>query len=307
LLLFVICFLKLLEDPSLIQHIKTSFLEIPHPIISKKSAGAGNKRSGNNPACAVLDQDILEIKLVPHVQCEELDMVSPSNSSNGFEPNQPAEDSFLVEGMNGGASQVQSWQFMDEEFSNCVHHSMNSSDCISQTFVEPEKAVSVPKGELVNDHCLQDLQECTHTKMCLLDLRSNDLHYQTVLSSLLKSSHQLILGPCFQNYQQESSFVSWNKKGLAHCQNPGGETPQKLLKKVLFVVPRMHVGGLLDSPEDNGIKDVVWRPEADEIGMNHALTERRRRGKVNERFFILKSMVPSISKVVETPFPGSWQ
>jgi len=78
-------------------------------------------------------------------------------------------------------------------------------------------------------------------------------------------------------------------------------------KKVLFVVPRMHVGGLLDSPEDNGIKDVVWRPEADEIGMNHALTERRRRGKVNERFFILKSMVPSISKVVETPFPGSWQ
>lgn len=303
----MICFLKVLEDPSLIQHIKTSFLEIPHPIISKKSAGAGNTRNDNNPACAVFDQDILDTKLIQHVQCEELDMVSPNNSSNGFETNQPAEDSFLVEGMNGGASQVQSWQFMDDEFSNCVHHSMNSSDCISQTFVEAEKAVSVPKGELVNDHCLQDLQECNHTKMSLLDLRSNDLHYQTVLSSLLKSSHQLILGPCFRNYQQESSFVSWNKKGLAHCQNPEGGTPQKLLKKVLFVVPRMHVGGLLDSPEDNGIKDVVWRPEADEIGMNHALAERRRREKLNERFSVLRSMVPSISKVVETPFPGSWQ
>ncbi|XP_059444029.1 transcription factor EGL1 [Corylus avellana] len=285
-----------LEDPSLIQHVKTSFLEIPHPIISKKSAGAGNTRNDKNPACAVLDQDILDTKLVPHVQGEELDMVSPNNSSNGFEPNQPAEDSFLVEGMNGGASQVQSWQFMDEEFSNCVHHSMNSSDCISQTFVEPENDVSVPKGEQVNDHCLQDLQECNHTKMCFLDVRSNDLHYQSVLSSLLKSSHQLILGPYFRNYQRESSFVSWNKKGLAHCQNPGGETPQKLLKKVLFVVPRMHVGDLFDSPEDNGIKDVVWRPEADEIGMSNALAERGQKEKLNERFFTLKSMVPSISK-----------
>lgn len=284
-----------LEDPGFIQHIKTSFLETPYPIVSKKCLGAGNTRNDKNVVCAVLDQDILDTKLT-HLGCEDLDIISPNNSSNGFETNLPAEDSFVIEGKNGGASQVQSWQFMDDEFSNCVHHSMNSSDCISQTFVDPEKPVSAPKGELVNNYCLQDLQECNHTKMNLLDLRSDDVHYQSVLSSLLKSSHQLILGPQFRDCHQESSFVSWNKGGLAHCHNPVGGTPQKLLKKVLFEAPRMYVDDLLESPEENGNKDGALRPDADEVVMNHALAERKRREKLNERFFILRSMVPSISK-----------
>lgn len=277
-------------------------MEIPYPASSsKKSLGAGITRNANTPTCALIDQDIL----VPHVGCEELDIVSLDNSSNGFEANPAAEASFMVDGMNGGASQVQSWQFMDDELSNCLHQSMNSSDCISQTFVEPGKAVSASKAVVVNDHCLQDLQKKNHTKLNLLDLRSDDLHYQCVLSSLLKSSHQLILGPCVRNYHHESSFVMWNSGGLAHFQNPGGKTPQKLLKKVLFTVPRMHVDVFPESPEDNGFKDGVWRPEADEISMNHALAERKRREKLNERFFILRSMVPSISKVVETPFSGT--
>lgn len=285
-----------LEDPSFIKHVKNSFLEIPHLTISKKSTGAGNTRNDNGPAYAVLDQDILDTKLVPQVQCEEFDIVSPNNGSNGFDHNQEAEDSHFVEGMNGVASQVQSWQFMEEEFSNCVHHSMNSSDCISQTVVETERAVTSPKGELVNDHCLQDLHECNHTKMDLLDIQGNDLHYQSVISSLFRSSHQSILGPRFQNYQQESSFVSWKKKGFAYGHNPAGGIPQKLLKKVLFVVPRMHVGRMLNSPDDNGFKDVPWKPEADEIGISHALAERKRREKLNERFLILRTMVPSVGK-----------
>ncbi|KAG6636782.1 transcription factor EGL1-like [Carya illinoinensis] len=288
---------QVLEDPSLIQHIKTSFLEIPYPaFISKKYTGAVHTRHGNGPACTVFDQDIPENKLISYVGCEDFGIVSPNDNSNGFEPNQPEEGSFMVEGIIGGASQVQSWQFMDDELSNCVLHSMNSSDCISQTFVEPEKAVFTPKSELVKEDCLQDFQEYNHTKMNPLDLQSDDLHYQSALSSLLKSSHQMILGPCFQKYHHESSFVSWNKGGLANFQNPGGRTPQNLLKKVLLAVPHMHVGGSLESLEDNGNKDGVWRLGADDIGVNHAVAEKKRREKLNERFFILRSMVPSINK-----------
>ncbi|XP_040990256.1 transcription factor EGL1 isoform X2 [Juglans microcarpa x Juglans regia] len=288
---------SVLEDPSLIQHVKTSFLEIPYStIISRNSMmGAGSTMIDNNPACTVLDQDILQNKLISYVGSEELGInVSPNNSSNGFELSQPAEGSFMVEGINGGASQVQSWQFVDDEFSNCVLHSMNSSDCISQTFVEPEKAISTPKGELAKQPCLQDLQECNHTKMNSLVFRSDDLHYQGVLSSLLKSSHQSILGPCFKNYHHESSFSLWNKGDLENFQRGG--TPQMLLKKVLIAVPQMHAVGLPESPEDICKRDEVWRPEADEIGANSALAERRRREKLNERFLILRSLVPSISK-----------
>ncbi|XP_015870213.3 transcription factor EGL1 [Ziziphus jujuba] len=280
-----------MEDPDIIQQIKTSILEIPYPIVSRNAnLCAANARND-------LDHDPVETKSVPVLGSDELDMASPNDNSDGFEPIQLADDSLIIEGINGGASQVQSWQFMDDdEFSNCIPHSMDSSDCISQTLLNPEKPASGPKSEMVGDHQLQDLQDCNHTRLSALDLHSNDVHYQGVLSALLKSSHQLLLGPLFQNSHQESSFISWKKGGFVKCPKPRGEISQNLVKKVLFEVPRMHAACRLESPEDNGNRDGVWRPEADEIGMNHALSERRRREKLNKRFSILKSLVPSISK-----------
>ncbi|KAJ0105742.1 hypothetical protein Patl1_17720 [Pistacia atlantica] len=286
---------RVLEDPGFIQHIRTSFLETPYPMVSSKSTGAGNVRSDKDFACAVVDPQMLESTMVPVVGCEVLEMASPS-SSNGIEPNQPAEDSFMVEGINGVASQVQSWQFLDDEFSNCVHHSMNSSDCISQTFVDPGKVVSAPVDDNTIDQCLQEVQECNHTKLTSLDPGSKDLHYQTVLSAVLKTSHQLILGPQYHNCNHESSFVGWKKGGTMNGLIQRDVVPQKLLKKILFEVPRMNNNRLVDSPEDNGIKDSLWRPEADEFASSHALSEKLRRDKLNERFIILKSIVPSISK-----------
>ncbi|XWS49952.1 hypothetical protein CRYUN_Cryun12cG0046700 [Craigia yunnanensis] len=287
----------ILEDLSLIQHIKTSFLDAPQPIVSNKSISVdGSTGNDKDLSCPALDPQILDTKLSPFLGCEQLEMASPNDSSDGFEPNQPAEGSFMVEGINGGASQVQSWQFMDEEFSNCVHHSLNSSDCISQTFVDHGNVVPLCQGEK-DDNGLQDVQESHQAKLTSLDLRSDDLHYQTVISALLKSSHQLILGPNFQNSNHESSFVSWKTNGVVKSQKATDETPQKLLKKILFEVPLMHDKELLESPEDNGVRDAAWRPEADEISAgNHLLSERRWAEKLYERFMILKSLVPSNSK-----------
>ncbi|KAK2664096.1 hypothetical protein Ddye_002670 [Dipteronia dyeriana] len=288
-----------LEDHSFIQQIKSSFLEIPYPIISKmSSSSAVNMRNTKDLVRSALDPKILDTTMVPVVGCEVLEMASPNDSSNGIEPDQqPAEDSFMVEGINGVASQVQSWQFLDDEFSNCIHHSMNSSDCISQTFVDPGKVLSASKDDIkAIDKCSHEVQERKDTKLTSLDLRGNDLHYQSVLSALLKTSHQL--GPKFQNCDQESSFCSWKKGGLMmNCKIKRDGITQKLLKKILFEVPRMNNDRLLESPEDNCIKNDVYRPEADEIAANlHVLSERKRREKLNERFITLKSLVPSISK-----------
>nr|QEA69212.1 MYC36 [Hevea brasiliensis] len=278
----------IMEDPSLIQHVKTSFLEIPYPIVATKT----NTRSDKELAGTAFDQEILEHKLIPVAGCDELDAVSLNDSSN----NQPEEDSFMFEGINEGASQVQSWQLMDDGFSNCVHNSLNSSDYISQSTVDPVKNAPVPNNETVNNHCLQDVQDCNHTKLTALDLRRDDFHYHSVLSSILKTSHPLILGPHFQNCNKVSSFVSWKK---VHYQKSKGAPSQKLLKKILFEVPWMNVSALPDSSGDNSNKIGVWRPEADDISANHILVERKRREKLKERFMILKSIVPSINKVDE--------
>ncbi|KAH1106220.1 hypothetical protein J1N35_009988 [Gossypium stocksii] len=281
-----------LEDLSLIQRVKTLFLDDPQPIVSNRSIQVDGMN--NDLACPALDPLIFATKLSPILGCEQLEMVSPDDSPDGLEPQQSREDSLLVEGINGGASQVQSWQFMDEEFSNCVHHSLNSSDCISQTIADHRKVVPLCRGE--NDNGLQDVEECNQTKLTSFDRQNDDWHFHDVLSALFKSSHPLILGPQFQNSNKESSFIRWQKNGLAKPQKERDETPQKLLKKILFLVPHMHDRGLIESPETNAVRDAAWRPAADEICGNHTLSERKRREKINKRLMILKSLVPANNK-----------
>ncbi|KAJ6705557.1 TRANSCRIPTION FACTOR EGL1 [Salix purpurea] len=280
---------QVLEDPSLIQHIKTSFLEIPCTVAAKHSSAKSDKEL----ASATLNREIQDTKPVSGIRRGELDIVSPNDNSN----DQAATDSTMAEGLNGGTSRVQSWEFMDDDFSNCVHHPLNSSDCVSQTIVDPVKLVPVLKDGKVNDQSLQDVQDCNHKKLTASKLQSDDLHYQSVLSCLSKTSHPLILRPNVQYCHQEPSFVSWKKAGLMHSQKLKSGNPQKLLKKILFEVPRIHVDGLLDSPENNRDKVVGGMPDADEIDASHVLSEKRRREKLNKSFMILKSIVPSISKV----------
>ena len=280
-------FVKVSEDQSLIQQIRTSFLDILETNVPNKEG----------VACVAFDHNAHGLKLTPEVVGYELiNITSPNSSSNALQANQPADEAFTAERINGSASKVQSWQVMDDELSNCIHNSMNSSDCLSQTFASPERIAFVPKGGHPTGHCAQDLQDCNNPKTTSADLPSDDKHYQRLLSALLKRPDQLIMGMHTRNFRQESSFVIWKQRGLVGYQSSRGGTPQKLLKKVLFEVPRMSMDGLLESQEENDSKEEM-RPEVDEIGMNHVLSERRRRAKLNERFFTLRSMVPTITKV----------
>ncbi|XP_010241899.1 PREDICTED: transcription factor GLABRA 3-like isoform X2 [Nelumbo nucifera] len=323
-----------LEDPSLIQHVKTSCLEFPKPICSEQSTSSPqNADNEENPTVKheVVDSMALD-KLNPVSECEvqpeiapqealppsspnmpkeeiefEQDGVeelvgvksgSPDDSSNEYKANQPTEESFMLEGVNAGTSRAHRWQAMDDEFSNCMHGSINLSDSISQTFVNPQKVVSSPKGERTNNLQLQDLQECNHTKLRSLDLGTDDLHYTRTLSAIFKNSHPLNVSPnSFHGGNHESSFKSWVKGGFIDAQKVKIGTPQKILKTILFEVALLHGGSSLKSREEITGKVGICRLEGDYVGMNHVLSERKRREKMNEKFLILRSLVPSISKV----------
>ncbi|MED6203596.1 endoglucanase 3 [Stylosanthes scabra] len=187
---------------------------------------------------------------------ELINITSPTTSSNALQANQPTD----------GRTRFTT------EFSNCFPNYMNYSDCLSQ------------------NPCAQDPQQCnTNPKSILVDLGSDDKNYQRLLSALPRcpDDDQFIVGLHHRNFRVESSFAIWKELGSMDCKRSrGGGTPQKLLKKVLFEVPLMHMDGLLVSQEKNGY----------DVGMNHALSERKRRAKLNERFLILRSMVPTISK-----------
>lgn len=278
-----------MEDPSLIRHVKASFLEIPYSIklVETSDLSTGDKRSNE---CIDFDT-VFDTELIPVIGA--LDVASPNISSSGFDPEHLAEDAFLIGGLNGAVSQAQSWQFVDDEFSNSgAHCSMNSSDCISQTFVEPVKVVSTLKGEKRSDQ--RDPRE-----VALMEPRSDDVHYQSIISSILKSHHHLILGPHFRRGRQESSFMSWRKEGMLSSRNSSVScvTPQRVLKKILFEVPWMHGHGLLECPEENAKKDGVSMPESDQIHLNQMSSDRPERELLSERFYALKAIIPSTDKV----------
>ncbi|CAL5214820.1 unnamed protein product [Lathyrus oleraceus] len=260
-----------LEDLSLIQQIKTllNILSVDEPINVRATL---NSRNTKDVACvAAFDHNDYNVELIPEVGYDIINRTtSPSGSSNALQTNQLRDETFMVE----------SWRVMEDDLSNCVHNSMNSSDCISQTIA------SAPKGR--EEDCNND------QKMTLVDPLSEDWHYQKILAALLKSNDQLTMGMHFQNFHQESSFCVWNKGGPLDCHRPRQGTSQKLLKKILFEVPRMHMDGLVESQEENDYREGT-RLETEE-GMNHVLSERRRRAKLNERFLTLRSMVPSNSK-----------
>ncbi|KAL6981961.1 hypothetical protein U1Q18_023583 [Sarracenia purpurea var. burkii] len=309
------------EDPSLIQHIKTSLLEFSKPVCSEKSSSAAHNRDDDADCIyAKADPEMVNVMVLESFYSptedigfdqeglNELDgkihddftMGSPDDCSNGCEHNHQTEDSFLLEGINNGTSQVQSWHFMDDDFSNCVQDSMNSSDCISQVVMNQEKTISPrPKGENVNSNSLKELHECNDTKFGSLDLGTDvDLHYKRTLSAVLRNSHQLLNYLCLRSRDYKSSFVSWKNGEIADFHRP--QVQQRMLRKILFDVPLMHDYSL-KSKQENGRKDWILKSESDEICAKNALPDKRME---NEKFLVLRSMIPSISKVDKASILG---
>lgn len=272
---------------NVIQCVKKSLLEAPDPY-----ATISQPRSDYHIDNVLDPQHILggdEI-YAPMFGTKPFQTTSPSRNTNGFDPehDQLAEDhdSFMAEGIN---SQVQSWQLMDDELSNCVHQSLNSSDCVSQTFAEAAAgrvSWNARKGKVQRLGHIQEQQK--NVKMLSFDPRNDDVHYQSVISTIFKTSHQLILGPQFRNCDKRSSFTRWKKPSSSSSGTASVVPPsQGMLKKIIFEVPRVHQKEklLLDSP---GAGDET---------ANHAVSEKKRREKLNERFLILRSIIPSINKV----------
>ncbi|CDY39747.1 BnaA04g11060D [Brassica napus] len=144
--------------------------------------------------------------------------------------------------------------------------------------------------QLAEDHdsfMAEGINSQKNVKMLSFDPRNDDVHYQSVISTIFKTSHQLILGPQFRNCDKRSSFTRWKKPSPSSSGTASIVAPsQGMLKKIIFEVPRVHQKEklMLDSPV------------AGDETANHAVSEKKRREKLNERFLILRSIIPSVNK-----------
>ncbi|KAM7260862.1 hypothetical protein ACFE04_026337 [Oxalis oulophora] len=275
------------EDLSLLQHIKASLLDFSKPLCTADISSPPHKADeDDNNTLVKVDHEMVNTLSLDNISSpaeetkynqKEVIMDSPDECSNGCEHNHQTEDSFMLE----GASQVQSWHFVDDDHSNCFQDSLNSGDCISEALANGEK-----KPCRVH---LKEIREGTHTKMSELDLDASEeyLHYKRTLSTILKSSNGLIENSCFRSCEyKKSCFVSWRK---LDNQRSRLQTDQIILKKILFAVPFMHGSFSLMPDKENGREDLLKK-----IGTYHVLSDNK--GE-NTKFMVLRSMLPSINEL----------
>ncbi|CAH9144318.1 unnamed protein product [Cuscuta epithymum] len=254
-----------IEDTNLIHRIKTSYLNIPHLGRNDKDMICGNANQDSSDATP-----------------KQMNILSGNNSSNSMKADQLSRDDVMVGGLGAvnASQQLPSWQIVEEEDNRHGNHnnSTNSSGSISQNYENCEKASSISNDQKPIKYSQQVHQE--FNQEVNLHPLDNEVHYQTVLSSVLKSSHQFLSGPYLNDTYRESSFVRWNKE--VSLQKSMSGTSQRFLKKALY--------GL------DGKNECFRLGANEEADRSRVLSERRRRGKINERFVILASLVPNSGK-----------
>ncbi|GLT52737.1 hypothetical protein SLA2020_260590 [Shorea laevis] len=144
------------------------------------------------------------------------------------------------------------------------------------------------------------------------DLSQEDTHYSQTVSTILQRQPTPHWVDSSQSayiiYSSQSAFAKWTIRADHHSHMPAEGTSQWLLKYVLFSVPFLHIKHRDDNSPKSRDGDASARfrkgTPQEELSANHVLAERRRREKLNERFIILRSLVPFVTKMDKASILG---
>lgn len=135
------------------------------------------------------------------------------------------------------------------------------------------------------------------------DLSQEDAHYSETVSAVLHGNSSRWIDQNTLTHLVPScgsAFSKWSYEDFLLPISFEGSS-QWLLKYILFNVPNLQCKDKTgNSPRsrywEGGSRFRKSTPQ-EELGANHVLAERRRREKLNERFIILRSLVPFVTKV----------
>ncbi|XP_020589896.1 transcription factor EGL1-like isoform X2 [Phalaenopsis equestris] len=316
-----------LEDPGFVQRIVNSFWEFQDPVSSEQSTSSPPFVRKEDTVCTNLDHGVDNSMLLEnhplitendsHVFPVDVDSFAPNKQSRlmhniVYELHSSICEKIACssEGRSNTCAdhssikrQNEPWNvhirnLMDDEVKNDPHCSLNSGECLSWSFAQ--NILSSPRGERIKGNIFDNLQEDNHAKVGSFSAEGDGFHYARTLSTILGNLKQQVSLPGipYENRFNKSSFKIW-KRG-SRVSKIFADIPQRMLKSILIDSKRMNGDHLVKLQDENVAKNKTWKAEADDANSNHVLSERRRREKLNEKFLVLRSLVPSISKVDKT-------
>ncbi|KAJ1686066.1 hypothetical protein LUZ63_017456 [Rhynchospora breviuscula] len=321
---------KVEEDIGLVQHTKSFFPEQQEMHIMP----ALSEQSTSNPISYTESQPQFNLQNFPHQMKnnQENDEDEDDEEEDDEEANDDSEEENVQETINqmdptSNFANAEPSELMQVEMSEGIR--LGSPDDCSNNFeaelqmlgmchdtsdqVIPRQDDAFQGWQFFNEDLSVGLPQSSAE---IQDLSPENAHYSETVTIILQHNHILHsssnLDPSF-SISPNSMFSRWSStRDILPPLIPEGNNKisQYLLKKVLIDIPNLHCISKDENlekgkdGEGGGGRCKKNSSVQEELSANHVLAERRRREKLNERFIILRSLVPFVTKMDKASILG---
>ncbi|XP_061358127.1 basic helix-loop-helix protein A [Gastrolobium bilobum] len=331
---------KVQEDLNFIQHVKSFFIDHhplpPKPALSEHSTSNPTSSSAvmytvadppaANPNQDDMDEDEEEEEEEEEEDDEEDEAESGSEDETGGRNACPTSTPDMMAATAAEPSELMQMEMPEDIRVGSPNDGSNNLDsdfhllAVSQTGNPSGQAESTRRWGPIPDPLVSlQVQLPASVLPPLEDLTQEDTYYAQTVSNILQNqctrwTESPSVGG-YISYSTQSAFAKWCSLADHHFHTAVDGTSQWLLKYILFTVPYLHAKNHDESsPQTRDSTAAAGGDPAarlrgkgtaqDELSANHVLAERRRREKLNERFIILRSLVPFVTKMDKASILG---